>query len=245
MRIFRIIWRFLLFVSITVYYALRMMFGKKDDGGVYSKSWGDRIVKAVNMNVHFEGKPSKKGRFFVFNHVSYIDIPLLFHCLDGTFVAKKEVRHWPVIGYAAYKAGTIFIDRRNKGDVKRVGKLIDEVLNSGRNIFVFAEGTSWNGKEVLPYKSSLLNVAAQRGEAVRYGVLGYKVPPGEVDVSDSVCWWGDRGFFSHLKGLFALPSFEGKVYLADDEVFNEDRKELTNELWKRSVELHKEQIVKF
>ncbi len=238
----RIVWRFWLFAGWTVYYALRMMFGDKERGGAFARLWGRKIVKAVNMKTHFEGKPSKKGKFFVFNHLSYIDIPFLFSCLDGTFVAKKEVRYWPVIGYAAYKAGVVFIDRKNKNDIKRVNDLIDKTLNSGKNIFVFAEGTSHNGKEILPYKSSLLNVAAQRGEAVRYGVIGYKVPPGEIDASDSVCWWGDKGFFSHLMGLLALPSFDGKVYLADDEVFNEDRKELTNELWRKSVELHKKEI---
>jgi 1-acyl-sn-glycerol-3-phosphate acyltransferase len=102
----------------------------------------------------------------VANHLSYLDIVLLSSLTPCVFVAKNEVKDWPVFGWFARLAGTVFVDRNDRRDAARANELIRSALREGALVVLFPEGTSSNGSTVLPFKSSLLQAAI--GERVPF-----------------------------------------------------------------------------
>lgn len=117
------------------------------------------LLKIMGIRVAFNGVAHKEGPvLFAANHMSYLDIILLGAHVPGSFVAKKEVRHWPVAGQAAVAVKTIFSERRI-GTLRRDQQQIVEMLNSGRNVILFPEGTTSSGANLLPFKGGLLCVS--------------------------------------------------------------------------------------
>ncbi|MET0262674.1 MAG: lysophospholipid acyltransferase family protein, partial [Rariglobus sp.] len=92
------------------------------------------------------------GGMIICNHLGYLDILVLGASSPMIFVAKREVGGWPVFGWFARMGGTLFVDRSRRGDVARVAGEIEEVVSAGVCVVVFAEGTSSDGREVLPFR---------------------------------------------------------------------------------------------
>ena len=91
------------------------------------------------------------------NHASYLDIIILGSLFKTSFVAKREVEKWPLFGILAKLQNTIFIDRKISSLKIQENKIIKH-LNKKKNLVIFPEGTSSDGNEVLPFKSSLFNI---------------------------------------------------------------------------------------
>lgn len=117
--------------------------------------WHGMACKIIGLEVHIKGAPHSQGQvLFVGNHLSHLDIPALGAFLPARFIAKSDVRKWPVFGFLAAIAGTVFISR-NPRDARRVRASVENALARGDNLVLFAEGTSSIGKTVLPFRSSL------------------------------------------------------------------------------------------
>jgi len=157
----------------------------------------------------------------VANHVSYLDILVLAALTPAVFVAKREVRDWPVFGWFARMAGTRFIDRTRRADVIRVATEYAPLLAENVSVVLFLEGTSSDGREVLPFKSSLLDPVVSAQLSVVPTAISYDVPPGHSTATE-VCWWGDMTLVPHLINLASLPrvrahvSWGGPLYGATD-----------------------------
>ncbi|MFP4252122.1 MAG: lysophospholipid acyltransferase family protein [Guyparkeria sp.] len=98
------------------------------------------------------------GSLWLPNHISWLDIPLLGGVRGGTvFLAKSEIRGWPVIGRLARLAGTEFIERGRGSEA--AGEAIERGLRHGRQMVVFAEGTTTDGHVVRRFHARLLEPA--------------------------------------------------------------------------------------
>jgi 1-acyl-sn-glycerol-3-phosphate acyltransferase len=168
------------------------------------------------MRITVEGVPPKPPFLLVSNHLSYADIVLLATQVDCVFVAKRDVRSWPILGLIIESMGTIFIDRTSRRDVMRVNEQIDRALQAGDGVVLFAEGTSSPGARVLPLKPSLLNLVARKNHPVSYASITYSDP--------AVCWYGDMTFADHFFDLLKLPHFEATLVFGDVPVQETDRK---------------------
>ena len=104
-----------------------------------------------------------------------------------------------MVGWLARRAGTIFIERAKRGDVARVNEEAERLLESGVLLVVFPEGTSSDGREVLPFKSSLLEPIVGRRHPLSVAHISYEVEDG--DAGEDVCYWGDMTFGPHLLKL--------------------------------------------
>ena len=114
------------------------------------------LIKIMGIRATFNGSArADRPVLFAANHMSYLDIILLGAHIPGSFVAKKEIRRWPVAGQAAIAVKTIFSERR-VGTLRRDQQQIVEALNSGRNVILFPEGTTSDGAGLLPFKGGLL-----------------------------------------------------------------------------------------
>lgn len=200
------------------------------------RSWSKGSARIFNFRVEFEGKPPKEPFFLVCNHLSYLDIIPLYFYLNCTFVAKKEVRSWPVLGFLVYMMGVIFIDRKNKGDVVRVNKILTESLNKYQGIVIFPEGTSTGGKSILPFKSSLLEYPSSQNLDVYVASIHYKTSDRDPDAVDSVCFFGARQSFpNHVFLMAKNHHIDCRINFNEEPVKATNRKELAEKLHQRMM----------
>lgn len=195
------------------------------------QSWSRLLLIIVGARVVVHGTPPSRPFFLISNHLSYLDIPVLASRIPGVFVAKKEIRSWPVIGFLCYCMGTIFIDRTSRRDIPRVLARLDRVMSFGEGVMIFPEGTSTQGASVLPFRPPLLEAAAASDVPVSCAALRYGTPPGEAPAHLAVCWWGGMTFSDHLVRLLTLPGFTAEISYGDKPIVEADRKRLADRLW--------------
>ena len=188
------------------------------------------MSRMAGVRLAVEGTPPPPGALAVCNHLSYLDIPVLASVAPMAFVAKAEVRRWPLWGFAASVGGAIFVNRATRRDVLRVRREIALARGRGDTVIVFPEATSSAGETILPFKPALLADAAAEGSPVHWLTLTYRTPPGSPPARDSVCWSGGVGFVEHALGLFALKRIECTVRFGDAPVVSRDRKAMAAEL---------------
>lgn len=194
------------------------------------RHWAQTIVTILGIKIHTNAILPATPFFLVSNHLSYLDIVVLASQIDCVFIAKHEVKRWPVFGLLSRSMDTIFIDRARASDIPRVNALIVETLQSGQNIVVFPEGTSTAGAAVWPFKPSLLEPAARGNFPVAYASISYRTPPGEMPAHLSVCWWGAMTLMPHLWGVFRLSSIEATLTFGQETLQGRERKELAQRL---------------
>lgn len=194
------------------------------------RRWARGAAWLLGMRVEVSGIPPEPPFLLVANHLSYVDVILLGGHAPGLFVAKREVRGWPVWGLLAAAIDTIFVDRENRRDTVRVAEQIGAAIARGEGVVLFAEGTSTPGDGVLPLRPALLEAAAREGWPVRYASLSYRVPDGEPPAHLSVCWWGTMEFGPHFAALCGLPAFTGTLAFGPDAILERNRKVLAQKL---------------
>lgn len=205
-------------------------FAKRQWRNFIFRNWARTIVKIVGIKIHTNAIVPATPFFLVSNHLSYLDIIVLASQIDCVFIAKREIKSWPVFGLLSRSMDTIFIDRARAADIPRVNALIVETLQSGQNIVVFPEGTSTAGTDVLPFKASLLEPAARGNFPVAYATIHYRTPPEETPAHLSVCWWGTMTLVPHLWGVFCLSAIDATLTFGRETLQGTDRKELANRL---------------
>jgi len=198
--------------------------------------WGSTLLRILQVEVEAHGRPPENPFLLVTNHLSYLDILVLTSLADCTFIAKSEIRGWPLIGWACRAVDTVFVDRERRRDVVRVRKHMVEVLEQGRGLVLFAEGTTSRGETILPLRSSLLAAAAAEELPVSFGTLGYRTPPGKAPACDAVCWWGDAALAPHFLSLVQLPRIYATVTFGPEPIRDGDRKSLARTLHQAMLE---------
>ncbi|WP_050396955.1 lyso-ornithine lipid O-acyltransferase, partial [Pseudomonas aeruginosa] len=128
--------------------------------------WLARLCAALPFEVRVSGEAPRQPMLWVANHVSWTDIPLLGALAPLTFLSKAEVRAWPLAGWLAEKAGTLFI-RRGSGDSRLINQRLAEQLHRGRNLLIFPEGTTTNGESLRTFHGRLMASALEAGVAVQ------------------------------------------------------------------------------
>jgi 1-acyl-sn-glycerol-3-phosphate acyltransferase len=119
-----------------------------------------RMLKALGIQLRVVGAPEPAGPvLLVANHISWLDILVLHAVCHCRFVAKTNVKRWPLIGRLATAAGTFYVDRESRRDARRIVELVTSALKDGEMIAVFPEGTTGNGRTVLPFHASLIEGA--------------------------------------------------------------------------------------
>lgn len=197
------------------------------------EKWARGFIRIANAKVKIIGEPPSPPFLLVSNHVSYFDIAVLRSAAKCVFVAKADIEGWFAAGKMISNMGMIFINRENRRDIPRAGAKIIEALTRGEGVTIFAEGTTSNGKQILPFKSSVLEFAAARNLPVYYASVSYQTPEDEPPASEAVCWWREESDFgSHLFEFFKLKRFDCTVTFGAEPIQAENRKELAARLQK-------------
>ena len=193
-----------------------------------------RALRVFHVELRVTG-PIPASGLLVCNHLSYLDILVLGATTPCLFVSKCEVKRWPVFGWFASLAGTLFLHRDRRSDVARVTGEMRQMLDSGALIVLFPEGTTSGGREVLPFKSSLLEPAAQSPHALSAGFLEYALAEG--DVAEEVCYWKDMTLLPHLLNLLGKRGVEARLRFTELRPESSDRKQLARQLHSEVVRL--------
>ena len=205
---------------------------------LFMRSFAQMAAIIFNIRVRAEGEPPQAPFFIVCNHMSYLDIIPLYLNLRCTFVAKKEVRSWPVLGKMVDSVGVIFVDRTRRRDVKRVNELITNSLNQYQGLIVFPEGTSTGGDDVKRFHAPLLQYPAATNFRVHTASLHYKTAPDDLPAIDSVCFFGAReSFGSHVVKFAQTRRTDCTIRFGKPPVQSTDRKELAEKLHQEVVNI--------
>ena len=198
--------------------------------------WGRGVLKIFSMELIVHGNPPKPPFFIVSNHLSYLDIPIYAAVIDTTFVSKSEIRHWPLVGWMAHMLGIIFINRKLKSDVKRVNNVITDAVER-QGVLLFPEATTSPGNEILRFRSSLLEHAAEDHLDVSVAALRYETYKNDLPAYKSVCWWGDTPLHTHLLTLGCTCKIKVEINFSEETFNDGNRKNLAAKLEKKMNEM--------
>lgn len=156
--------------------------------------WMRGLVRLLPLRVRHHGRPVAQTAVWVGNHISWLDIILLGTAAPVRFIAKSDVRQWPVLGWLAQQAGTLFI-RRGQASTGNLHQQMTEVLEQQHSLMVFAEGTTTLGDRVGTFHGRLLGPAIEHQVPVQPVALRYQQRGGPARTAAFI---DDDEFFSHL-----------------------------------------------
>ncbi len=178
------------------------------------------VLASLGIGVEVEGRVPVSG-MVVSNHLSYLDIIIFSAAMPCFFVSKIEVKRWPFFGRAARAGGTIFLDRSSRVSADRAAAEISERFTGSIPILLFPEGTSSDGRQVLPFRPRLFLPAAQAQTPVTAAAIRYGLKDG-VDERE-LCWYGDAPFLPHLWKVLGSADFSARICFGEPHMYANPR----------------------
>jgi 1-acyl-sn-glycerol-3-phosphate acyltransferase len=148
----------------------------------------------------------------VANHVSWLDIFVLNAVQPSRFVGKAELRTWPIVGRLVTACGTLYIERERRRDTHAVNRHAAHALARGDVVAIFPEGTTTDGRDILPFRGSLLQPIVDAGGHVQPIALRYRTPAGEH--SDAPAYVGETSFIESFWRLTGEPRLVVELHVA-------------------------------
>ena len=188
--------------------------------------WHKAVLWAIGIKVHVHGTPEQRRPLLIAaNHSSWLDILVVASVVDATFVAKSEVRDWPVFGVLARLQRSIFIRREERRQTREQADEMAVRLNAGEAVVLFPEGTTTDGNRLRDIKSSLFASATSAAKFAPGGVV--YVQPVAVTYTrihgmtmghyhrPVATWPGDVELLPHLLGVLKTGAIDVDVRFGD------------------------------
>ena len=196
--------------------------------------------------IRIHGKLPEKPGLILPNHVSYGDILVLASLFPACFVAKIQIKSWPLIGWMATLAGTIYVTRMKERQLLTVNESVKQRLADGQNVVVFLEGKTSDGKAIHPFRSPILESVVGDTIPVIPVALKWHSENPAINVEEQIAYWRDEHHL--LKHLVGHLGHTGKIvecYIGEPECSSEFecRKSLASKVH-GTVEAQWQQLVK-
>ena len=194
--LYRLFW----VLEVTLYSILRLALAVSSSGWTpnlaasHARRWAATLVNGLDIRIKKTGDIPDHGVLVVSNHRSYLDIVVILSHIDAAFLAKAELKSWPVFGYAAQKGNTVFVDRSNAQSRTQARQALAERISQGVCVVVFPEGTTTAGPGLLPFKNGIFHMAAEKNIPV--------VPVSVTYENPEAAWIGDDLFIPHFLKTF-------------------------------------------
>ncbi len=167
------------------------------------KQWLRWFGLIINLQIVKEGELPEQPAIIVSNHISWLDIVVIGQYLPAYFVAKSDILSWPVIGFLARQAGTIFIRRGDKKHIMATAEKMVWLLKQNSNIIAFPEGTTTKGDSVLSFHASLFQPALLTKSVIQPTAIQY-----QGLAKEQAPFVGDDAFVPHLIKILSLDKIE-------------------------------------
>jgi len=175
------------------------------------RRWSGKLLRICNIEVeHAPGSAEVlRQAMVVCNHVSWLDIFVILSLYPSRFVAKSEIRAWPVLGWLAEKAGTIFIARGNKRDLRRLFTGLVAQLTVGQRVAFFPEGTTAAQGSLLAFQPNLFESAIDAHVPVQPFAIAYV--DGDGALHGAVDFIGEMSFAESLVIILKGPPIVARL----------------------------------
>lgn len=191
--------------------------------------WSQQLLHICGVQLTVYGAiPSSAGKLLVANHISWLDIFIINAVSPQRFIAKEDIRHWWFIGYLVAQADTIFIRRSRHAVNTQTLHNIALALREGEAIALFPEGTTSNGAEILPFKSSFLQAAIDAKAMITPLCCYYPDEAGRADTA--MAYYGEISLWQSLSVLLKRKKSRAVVHFLQAETAEMDRHQLAQHL---------------
>jgi 1-acyl-sn-glycerol-3-phosphate acyltransferase len=188
-------------------------------------AWARRMLWILGVQAHVATAPSLPGgALLVCNHVSWLDIYLIYAAQRVHFVSKSEVRAWPVAGWLAHKTGTLFLERGRRADTARVNAEMRTLMESGAWVAVFPEGTTSDGRGLRRFLPSLLQPAVELNCPIVPAALRYRTLDGEYSATPA--YIDEMSLWQSLMKIVSEPGLIAELHFGEPIQPNGHRREL-------------------
>jgi 1-acyl-sn-glycerol-3-phosphate acyltransferase len=192
--------------------------------------WSARVLAALNIETRIRGAlpDVRRPAVLIANHVSWLDIQLIHAVWQVRFVAKSEVRRWPVIGWLAARSGTLFIQRGRSRHAARINRAIHVVFEAGDAIGIFPEGTTSDGTQVNRFHASLLQPAIDEKALIFPVAVRYLDRHKRININAS--YVGDTSLLDSMRTILAEPKIVAElIFLPAIDTEGKSRRDLAAE----------------
>ena len=180
--------------------------------------WSAQLLRIFRVNVeiagdstgiHAEGLPG----VIVANHVSWLDIFVINAMQPCRFVAKSDIRDWPLLGYLCARSDTIFISRGSRRDVRATFKRLVAGIEAGERVAFFPEGTTAAQGTLLPFHANLFQAPIDAAVSLQPLALRYLDPQGRLYAG--VDYIGETTFLESMLVILRGPAVQAQIVLLD------------------------------
>ena len=196
--------------------------------------WSAQLLAHAGISLRIQGQPPVGGPvMLVANHISWLDIPVMHAARHCRFVSKSDVQAWPLVGTLATAAGTLYIERSSRRDALRMVQTMQQALERHEVLAVFPEGTTGDGREMLPFHANLLQAAVGAQAPVQPVGLRF-VDKATGATSFAPSYIGDETLVGSIWRTLCAPAIEAVVhYGVPEQAGGRDRRVWTQHLHDR------------
>ncbi len=184
--------------------------------------WSALLLRVCGMRLQLDGVPLDPqiaragiapwtlGRLVLANHVSWIDVFAINAVVPSRFVAKAEIGRWPVAGWLVTLSGVLYVERGRRHAVAAINQRVRERLQAGETVVVFPEGTTTDGRSLLPFHSNMVAPAVQAGCEIWPLALRYTQ---QGEPSDAAAFVGDMDLLTCLWNILSARDLTAEITL--------------------------------
>jgi 1-acyl-sn-glycerol-3-phosphate acyltransferase len=188
-------------------------------------AWARRLLRVLGVRARVAAAPSLPGgALLVCNHVSWLDIYLIYAAQRVHFVSKSEVRAWPVAGWLAHKTGTLFLERGRRADTARINAEMRTLMQGGAWVAVFPEGTTSDGRALRRFLPSLLQPAVELNCPIVPAALRYRTLDNEYSAAPA--YIDQMSLWQSFRQIVSEPGLIAELHFGEPILPNGHRREL-------------------
>ncbi len=198
---------FCIFLVIVFYYIL-----PNNIWIYFVRMWALGNIKIIGIQIIDDGIQNpyiEKNAMVIANHISWLDIPILYTKHSVSFIGRAEIKRWPLINLLVKSGGTIFINRERKRDLVHINKVVSTELSKGATIGLFPEGRTGNGLQLQAFKPSLLESTIIAKSTIIPLVIQYYTLDGEL--TTKITYEGNTTLWQSIKNSLSLNGILVKI----------------------------------
>jgi 1-acyl-sn-glycerol-3-phosphate acyltransferase len=202
------------------------------------QAWALQFLALWDIHLKVLGRPVPNGpALIVSNHISWLDISVIHAARHCRFVSKSDIRDWPLVGMLATGAGTLYIERTSRKDALRMVKDMADAMKNGDVVAVFPEGTTSDGRDLLPFHANLIQSAIQAEAPVQPMSLQF-LDARSGEPSFAPCYIDDDTLVGSIWRTLTAPRITAVVHFGEPQLaLGRDRRVWAHDLREEVIRL--------